>query len=291
MFITLLVIFLLLAIVALRQYYLSNYRRMIIKDGKPVGNDLCDYLERPSRSFTFYDPDKGVNWNPMQYFLADNKNSTVDYAKKWKGHTEEINFLMKWNNIEPDQKYADDGIFHFRCSDSPFDKDISYTLLPKEYYYFVTETLNNQGVKKLYTVTNFVHFRFKSDLANTKCPQYLDTILDWIEEKANFEVIRKPLMLDVKESYRAFLGSKSLVNNNSSFSFIPGMLKGKNFITPSMLGDFAKKEFTIMIDNFEEEFKNLHKKVHWTMWDSFNCIPHSIDYEKFDYKNYRVIKQ
>ena len=35
-----------------------------------------------------------------------NKNKTIkDYGDKWKNHIGEIENLMKWNKIEPDQKF------------------------------------------------------------------------------------------------------------------------------------------------------------------------------------------
>ena len=272
-------------IVLLSLYYYSNYRRMIIDDNKPVGNYIVDYLDRPYKNFTFYSSDIGTNWNPMQYYLM-NKNKTIkDYGDKWKNHIGEIENLMKWNKIEPDQKFKDSAVFHFRCSDSPFDKDTSYTLLPKEYYHFITDFLNDKNIDKLYVITNYVHFKNKNSIAMKKCPNFVDTILDWIEEKANFKIERTPLFLSVRESYQAFLGSKVLFNNTSSFSFIPGLLKGKNFITPTMLGGFANKGYKSIVDNYGEEFDNIHEKVHWTMWNKQDFVPHQCDYNTFIYKN------
>ena len=175
--------------------------------------------------------------------------------------------------LKGNKEFSEDAIFHFRCSDSPFDGDTAYTLLPREYYYFVTDKLNEAKIKKMYIITNMNHK--KNKLAEKKCPEYLDIIVSWLQLGANFEIVRKPLLLNVRDSYRAYLGCKILFNNTSSFSFIPGVTKGKNFITASMLGDTP----------YKEEYKDLHKKVHWTMWDKFDHIPHSVNYETFDYRS------
>ena len=264
-------IILLVALVVVLGVYYDRlyYQRIIVKDGKAVGNDISDYLEAKYKN-TVMMGDIGEFWCPAY----EETNDMKYYATAWEKLVPEINKILEWNKIKANPEFKDSAIFHFRCSDSPFDGDRSYALLPKEYYQFVTDILNqNDKVKKLYVVTNFSHH--KLPLAEEKCPQYLDNILDWIEEKASFKIERAPLFLNVKESYEAFLGAEILFNSPSSFSFIPGVTKGKKFITSSMIGD----------RNIEEKYNKLPQLVHWTMWDKFDCIPHSVNYNTYDYKN------
>jgi hypothetical protein len=266
-----LMIALTVSIYYINQHYELYTRRKTIGDNRPVGNDVSDYLEAKYKNIVIYD-DIGEFWCPAYHKTKDMKY----YAKAWKDLIPEIKTILKSNYIEPNPKFNDSAIFHFRCSDSPFDGDKSYALLPKEYYYFVADIINkNDKVKKIQVITNRTHHKYP--LADKKCPEYMNVILDWLEEKLDKskEVVRKPLFLNVKNSYRAFLGSEILFQTPSSFSFIPGMTKGKKFISPTMLGD----------REIEEKYKELPSLVHWTMWDKFDCIPHSVNYKTYDYKN------
>lgn len=268
-----LLVLLTILLVLIYFYYNLYIRRAIIDNGYCVGNNVSDFLEAKYKNKIMF-RDIGEFWCPAFEETKDMKY----YAKAWKELVPEANKVLKYNNIKPDSKYKNSAVFHFRCSDSPFDGDLSYALLPKEYYHFVTNIINqNDNVKKVEVITNFSHHSELFRLADKKCPEYLNVILDWIDEKLDkrIELVRKPLFLNVKDSYSAFLGSEILFQTPSSFSFIAGITKGKKFITSTMLGD----------RKIEERFKKLPQLVHWTMWDKFDCIPHSINYHTYDYKN------
>lgn len=267
----LLFLLIIFSVVSHKYIYKLYIRRIIINDNKPVGNYLSDYLEGKYKNITMYE-DIGEFWCPAYKKTKDMHY----YAKAWKELVPEIKKILKNNYITEDNNFKDTAVFHFRCSDSPFDGDKSYALLPKEYYYFVADIINkNDKVKNIKVITNRTHHKYP--LADKKCPEYMNVILDWLEEKLNKSktIIRKPLFLNVRESYSAFLGSEILFQTPSSFSFIPGMIKGKKFITSPMFGD----------RKIEEKYKELPSLVHWTMWDNFECIPHNVNYKTYDYKN------
>ena len=94
---------------------------------------------------------------------------------------------------------------------------------------------------------------------------------------------KNKICISNKETYSIMLGCKVLISTGGSYSFIPGITKGKNYISPSNIGEVNEK--------FLEIWKDIHKKVHWTMWDKFDKISHkNLDYNTFDYKNYSNIK-
>ena len=59
-------------------------------------------------------------------------------------------------------------------------------------------------------------------------------------------------------------------------TYKPGMLLGKRFITGPLMGEVVE---------YRERFKDLHEKVHWTMWDKFGTIKHKAveNYATFNY--------
>ena len=106
-----------------------------------------------------------------------------------------------------------------------------------------------------------------------KCSEYSSTIKSWLEDYTGLDISIDNSCQSVKETYEIFLGSKMLISTGGSFSFIPGITKDVDFISPSLLGE-----------NPSEGFQDLYKKVHWTMWEKFDKITHNVDYETYIYE-------
>lgn len=266
------VIILILLLVCITLYVKrSKYR---ISENTNVGNSIIQKMRNKFSLIFFADlwnPD-GKDWK--------HKNS-IDYAKEWLKMKPEISNILRESKIFSNKKYENKGVIHFRCSDVPFNKHKYYNLLPKEYYLFALQKMEEQRVDEI-VFLNCSDWNSKY-IENTdqKCNSYISTIADWLQEKTKIKVNREKICIPVKETYEIMLGSKVLVGSGGSFSFIPGMLKGKNFITPSNIGEGNLELF--------KKFKNLHKEVHWTMWGKFDRISHNgLDYKTFDYKNYEV---
>ena len=174
-------------------------------------------------------------------------------------------------------------MIHFRCSDVPFNKHPAYPLLPKEYYLFALQKIKKSNIDEILFLNCSTWKNTASECKNINteetCNQYINTIADWLEENTSIPVNREKLCVSVKETYQIMLGSKIMISTGGSFSFIPGMVKGKNFISPCNIGE--KKELY-------DKYKNLHQEVHWTMWDKFDVVwQKNIDYKTFDYKDYK----
>lgn len=271
-------IFILLGLIAIgfgiRYYIIANYS---ISDNTNVGNKIVmrlknNYTDLKGNS-DYWNPD-GREWR--------NKKS-VDYANEWKHNSSKIERYLTEENIFPDKKYENKAVIHFRCSDSPFNKHPNYPLLPKEYYLFAVKKIEESGVDEILFL-NCSSWNNKApgcENINTeeKCNQYINNIADWLEESTSIPINRQKLCVSVKETYQIMLGSKIMISTGGSFSFVPGMVKGKNFISPCNIGE--KKELY-------DKYKNLHQEVHWTMWDKFDVVwQKNIDYRTFDYNNYR----
>jgi len=175
-----------------------------------------------------------------------------------------------------DNYWKDKAILHFRCSDVPFIKHPDYHLLPKEYYYFVADELKKSDIKEMVVFNCMSHK--KHSLATEKCPYYLNTLCDWIQEKCDIKIDRQMKCISIEESYKAMISCKKLISTGGSFSFIPGILKDKDFISPALL---KEKDLS------KEKYEKLHEKVHWTMWQERKIISHtSVNYENLIYEDF-----
>lgn len=243
-----------------------------IKDGKNVGNRIIGNI---SNSFFSFKPSIDL-WNPLSKKWGEN---STKYSIFWREKIPDIEKILKNQDIKPDKSFSNKAVIHFRCSDVPFCKHPDYTLLPKEYYYFVADKLNQNNIEEIFFI-NCTGHRKEKKFAEDKCNEYINIISTWLKEKSNIKINNKKICVNIKETYSIMLGCKILVNTGGSFSFIPGLTKGKNYISPSNTNSCKDKKIL-------EKFKNLNKEVHWTMWDKFDNIPHdNLDYETFDYKTY-----
>jgi hypothetical protein len=194
-------------------------------------------------------------------------SSSEEYSNYWKKQIPAVKDEIKKIGVTPDLNYSNTAIVHFRCSDVPFIEHKSYTLLPQSYYNFVSEQINKSNVDNVVIVTCITHNKHK--LADVKCPEYTDKIKSWLEDKLDIPVSIDNTCMSVEDTYSAFIGCKILVSTGGSFSFIPGICKGKDFISPSLFGLHIPSS----------EMIDIHRDVFWTMWDKFDHIKH----EETDY--------
>ena len=247
----------------------SNYT--IENDGN-VGNGVIDRLNNKLLSPMF-----GDYWNPAGIDWIG--KSSKQYSEKWNSLTTEIKKIMKDSNIEPNLNYQNKAVIHFRCCDSPFNKHPEYPMLTKEYFLFALKKIEESNVNEI-LILNCSNWNSKFiENAEEKCNSYISVLCDWLEENTEIKINRQKICISIKETYSIMLGSKILIGTGGSFSFIPGMLKGKNFISPQNVGEKINVNKKIL--------KDLSKNVHWTMWDKLDHLPHkNIDYNNFDYKDY-----
>lgn len=202
-----------------------------------------------------------TKWNPYHF------KNPEDYGHYWKKNRYKV--IEELKDLTPNKTYKNCAVIHFRCSDVPFCKHPEYTLLPKEYFKFVSEKINQKQIQKIIIITCNTH---NSNSLTYKCDDYSLTIKKWFKEFTNIPVHIDNTCQSIERTYEIFLGSKILVSTGGSFSFIPGITKDENFISPSLFGD----------NNFSG-FENLYEKVHWTMWDKFDKISHNVNYKTFIY--------
>lgn len=201
-------------------------------------------------------------WNPLH------SNTSENYSKLWNDKKLEVKDILK--NLNPNETYNKTAVVHFRCSDVPFSKHPEYTLLPKEYYKFVSDEIMKRDVENIVIITCNTHL---SHPLSYKCSEYSLTIKNWLEDYTNLDTSIDNSCQNVKETYEIFLGSKMLISTGGSFSFVPGITKDSDFISPSLLGE-----------NSSKGFEDLHNMVHWTMWEKFDKVSHNIDYETYIYE-------
>ena len=186
-------------------------------------------------------------WNP------DSWRNSAQYANTWRNQIPQIELTMKHRSVIPDSSLRYTAIIHLRCSDVPFNRHKDYPLLPKAYYEFVASILSSDTDLHYLRVVNC----FKHDehpLASTKCPQFAQTIASWMRE--NLQGVKVSVDIECDDEHTTlskFMGARWLVSTGGSFSFIPGMLKGRKFISPT-LGPKTGRH------------RGLHRLVHWTMW-------------------------
>ena len=190
----------------------------------------------------------GSSWNP------DYWRSSQQYADTWRNKIPEIARMIQQRSIISDTSMNDTAIIHLRCSDVPFYEHPEYPLLPKAYYDFVASKLiTDTGLRHVRVLNCFQHDQHP--LARTKCPMFAQTIANWVQEKLpkQIDVSVKIECDDERTTISKLMGARWLISTGGSFSFIPGMLKGRKFITP-ILGPKTTRH------------QGLHRLVHWTMW-------------------------
>ena len=258
-----------------KDYEIKNIK---ITDNTNIGNKVIGLLNHKFFSFSKTES----SWNPMS---KEWENNSEKYSLYWKQKAPIIKNILSSQKIKPDNSFKNKAVIHFRCSDVPFVKHSQYHLLPKEYFYFIAKELEEKNIDEILFLNCSDWNSHQTPVKDPHkiCNSYIKIISDWIQEKTPIKINKNKICTSVKETYSIMLGSKVLVSTGGSFSFIPGITKGKNYITASNIGEVDQEIL--------RKWKDLHKNVHWKMWDKFDKISHkNLDYNTFDYKNYSNIK-
>ena len=273
-----------LSIIGLLIYFTVNYIEIsnieIKEDTTEIGNKI---MAKVGNTFFNFGKNRSL-WTPMgASWTYRNKKA---YPNFWKEKKTEVKEMIE-KIFKPDLSYSDKAVIHFRCSDVPFDRLPEYTLYPKEYFEFVAKEINKRNIKEI-VFLNCTYWRYglqKRNFDNVQdpeklCNNYIETIADWIQEKTNIPVNRNKICTSVGETYSIMLGARVLISTGGSFSFVPGVTKDKDFITHNLTGEY---------DSVVKKHNDLHKRVHWTMWEKNDIIRHGQvkNYNTFDYKNFK----
>lgn len=244
-----------------------------------IGNKIMLKIAAKNYSFSNY---RSLKSGTGIWYLGNKYWKNTDskqYAKYWKSNINLIVDIFKELEIKPNQNYNNKAVIHFRCSDIPFDRAPETFLYPKEYYDFVADKINKAGVDEIVFLNCSTYLAKDAGVFSTQiiCSNYIETIADWLSKKTDVKINRNKICISIKDTYEIMYGSKLLVSTGGSFSF-PFIVKGKNFISPKLIGP-----------NYTKEFDDLNKHVHWTMWDKNEGIKHEKipDYNTFDYRNYK----
>jgi hypothetical protein len=272
--------------------------KVFIKKSKKDGYEILKFLQQGIEDSPKY---KSLGNKLGYYFMKDHItiNNTDKWDTVWCGnfmnyvvgskYTEKnieayINCVnnslplikQKILKIAHNKSVQNDAVVHIRCSDVPFNRHPNYHLQPKEYYQWVAHKFKKENIKAIHFVLCSNHLQ-KNNYQKNKCDEFATVIRDWMREfMPNVEI--KPIVcLSVLESFKMFLGCKILVQGGaspSSFSFFPGLTKGKKFLTPKFINEDQKNKSTL-INKFIDKFP-------WSMWHG-NPIWHSL------VKNYKTL--
>lgn len=223
------------------------------------------------------------SWFPIHHFRDSKK-----YASFWKSKIEDVQKAIqeKSNIIKFDTINSRKGtaIIHFRCSDVPFLFNCAYVLQPKSYFNFVADKL------KMYRINNVILVNCNKWARKTnppkECHVYLNVMQKWmIEFLPRAKISIDTRCRDVELEWQDMLDTEILVSTGGSFSFFPGILKGKNFISPNIAGACVGNGLackTCHSWNWKDTnaWNKLHNHVHWTMWHKNNWIKYvpGLDY-------------
>ena len=219
-------------------------------------------------------------WNPTWDSSAG--STAIEFARTFSDAIPSIKERLEEQGVTADVRYASTAVVHFRCGDVPFD--ISLTMqLPKQCFYdFVAKEIIRLGVKEVVMMLCTDHFDKNNDqhlppleTRDRKCNEWAGVQLNWLHKRlrnTGVAVRRMPICIsDLQATYSAFSGSALLVSLGGSFSFLPGITKGKRFIQHSY--DPSGCSFC----------KELHRHVHWTIPSKFCSVRHTdvADYSTF----------
>ena len=221
-------------------------------------------------------------WNPTWDSSAG--STAIEFARTFSEAIPSIKARLKKQKVSADFRYALTAIIHFRCGDVPFDRTKTMQLPQQCFYDFVAKEIIRlgDGVKEVVIMLCTDHFDKNNDqhlppleTRDRKCHEWAGVQLDWLHKRlrnTGVAVRRMPICIgDLQATYSAFSGSALLVSLGGSFSFLPGITKGKRFIQQSY--DPSGCSFC----------KELHEHVHWTIPSKFCSVRHAdvADYSTF----------
>jgi hypothetical protein len=182
---------------------------------------------------------------------------------------------------------------HFRCSDTPFVFGSNYPLATARYVRFAIETARRRhpSVRRVQVESCSHHSDSATDgktVPNSEarkrgCGRFTREFVGYLRETwPDLEV--ETVCVDELESQRRMLGASVLIMTMpSSFSFVPGALKGRDFITPKTFGKVPAWT--------SAELAALPDRVPWTMYRGAvetDVLPtlHVPNYHQFDYRRF-----
>ena len=240
-----------------------------------LGNKLGKY---------FFKKKYDTSWDQLwcSFYCGNPKNFN---DKEIKDYIKNINNALplikkEFSKIKPDKSVKNDAVIHIRCSDSPFNKHNSYHLQPKAYYKWIADKCKRENIKAinfLLCTNHTVGFtqqqreihKQNNNYFKNKCNKIAQNIQTLMKEFLPNVEMKPVTCLNILKSFQIFLGCKILAQGGagpSSFSFFPGLTKGKNFLTPKFISENAKNK-SQLINKFIVKFP-------WSMWGG-NPIWHS----------------
>ncbi len=208
---------------------------------------------RPSR-FHF-------NLTKLWAFPSVHKSSAA-YVKAIKCGTARLRDLYASRGIEPIP--ADAVFIHFRCSDAPFVYNRGFPMVRAAYIDFALGEASRRhpDVDTLIIESCSHHASTSSqvELSNSAankqgCSRFSRALAGYINRRWPRFLVRV-MCFPEGESVRRMLGSRMLITTMpSTFSFVSGVQKGSDFITPKGFGEAPRYDDT-----------DLHTKVPWTMF-------------------------
>tara|TARA_X000000950_G_scaffold214102_1_gene257563 strand:+ start:15099 stop:15905 length:807 start_codon:yes stop_codon:yes gene_type:complete len=200
-------------------------------------------------------------WNPAY------SKSGSEYAVMWRQAVPSAKARLQRQGIHPCASVRNAAIVHLRCSDVPFNGHPEYPLLPRAYYEYVAGHIRASNVCRVIILNCTGHKTHPR--AEIECPQIARKIAGWLrvalkDTERPIDIPDEPVCAPMRSSINQMLGCGLLISTGGSFSFVPGILKGTAFVTPSLCG---KKE---------PNDPDTHAKVHWTMWPRFDFVHGSL---------------
>jgi len=136
----------------------------------------------------------------------------------------------------------------------------SYHLQPKAYYKWIAEKCKQENIKVIHFLLCTNHMQ-KNKKQKYKCNKIAKNIRAWMKEFLPNVEMKPVTCLNILKSFQMFLGCKVLAQGGagpSSFSFFPGLTKGKNFLTPKFISENSKHK-SQLLDKWIDKFP-------WSMW-------------------------
>ena len=228
-----------------------------------LGNKLGKY---------FFKKKYDTSWDQLwcSFYCGNPKNFNDTEIKAYIKNIKNALPLIKkeFSKIKPDKSVKNDAVMHIRCSDVPFTRHSNYHLQTKAYYKWIADKCKRENIKAINFLLCTNHRQNKKHLKN-KCNKITQIIRTWMKEFLPNVEMKPVTCLNILKSYQLFLGCKVLAQGGagpSSFSFFPGLTKGKNFLTPKFIDENLKNQ-TKLLDKWIVKFP-------WSMWGG-NPIWHS----------------
>jgi hypothetical protein len=195
------------------------------------------------------------SYEAVAFWEFRNQNSEIIHSIMKPVMHDIIGNALMDSGLKPDKN--DNTVIHFRCADTPFEKNFHYHFQRYPYFTDALEKINNEN-KTILFLTNNAHL--SNDQQKETCNIYVKKLTEYLEKNGYTVSIKSATNL---EDFATMFFAPAVISTSSSFSFMSGYFGNGQYIQPTFFnaqyeeqctdcGDFILKGYNISHRDVED---------------------------------------